>query len=454
MPFDMSEDSLPTAVFSQDDSHKADSRYLPAAIQIAQQLVRDAVPVGRGVTWEGDEIVGDEDDHSIVRMRVGSDLYGGMSGIAWFLGHIAPFETSGRFASTAFKAMSAAIAEARNSLQSRTFSLLSGSTGTALAAIEVADRLKLPRLRHSALSLVKKTCDLIAREPIQEIDLIGGAAGIVIGLLAIHRRCGDPVLLNTCRIVCEDLLQRARHEWWGNSWSESDTAPALCGLGHGMSGVGWVLAEMAWAAGEQRYLAAAHDAFRYERSWFSPQRCAWPDLRDPKEQSIADGTWPGWMTAWCHGALGIGAVRLRLYEVSRDMTSLAEASAAIQAARFLVMQAGVGLQAGQLSDVTLCHGLGGAAELFLLACEVFDSRDHLRAARQVGHLCLNIYAHNGKMWTCGLHGAEHVPGLFLGLAGIGTTLLRMHDLSAIGSPILPGRLPHVTSTITHNKAKL
>jgi lantibiotic modifying enzyme len=210
---------------------------------------------------------------------------------------------------------------------------------------------------------------------------------------------------------------------------------------------------MAWAVGEQRYLTAAHEAFRYERSWYSPERCAWPDLREPKKQSMADGAWPGWMTAWCHGALGIGAVRLRLYEASRDMTALAEASAAIQAARLMVMQAGAGLQAGQVSDVTLCHGLGGAAELLLLAYEVFDLHDHLRAARQVGRLCLNMYAHNGQTWSYGLHGAEHVPGLFLGLAGIGTTLLRLHDPSAIGSPLLPGRLPDVTSATTPSQAK-
>ena len=437
----------------QEGSRAADSPYLSAAIDIARQLVRDALPAGSGVTWEGDEIVGDEDDHTIVRMRVGSDLYGGAAGIAWFLGHIAPFDPSGAFADTAAKAMSAAIAGARKSLQSRTFSLLSGSTGTALAAIEVADRLKLVRLRRSVLLLVRETCELIAREPMHEVDLIGGAAGIIVGLLAIHRRCGDPVLLDTCRILCEGLLQCARHEWWGDSWPESDTIPALCGLGHGMSGVGWALAETAWATGEQHYLAAAREAFRYERSWFSPLRCAWPDLREPKEQSIADGTWPGWMTAWCHGALGVGAVRLRLYQASGDMTALGEASAAIQAARLTVMHAGVELQAGHVSDVTLCHGLGGAAELLLLAYEVFGLPEHLRAARQVGRLCLNIYAHNSQAWTCGLRDARYVPGLFLGFAGIGAALLRLHDPAAIGSPLLPGRLPFGTSAATSSQAK-
>ncbi len=441
------------AILPHGDARAVDSSYLSVAIDIARQLVHDALSARPGVTWEGEDIVGDEEEHSIVRMRVGPDLYGGAAGIARFLGHIAPFDSSGAFACTAAKAMRVAILGARKNLQSRTFSLLNGTTGTALTAIELADRLNLVRLRNSALLLVRETCDQIAEEPFHEVDLISGAAGIIIGLLAIYRRSGELVLLDTCRMLCEELLQHARHEWWGSSWPESEPGPALCGLAHGMSGVGWAMAEMAWAVGEPRYLAAAHEAFRYERSWYSPERCAWPDLRDPKKQSIADGAWPGWMTAWCHGALGIGAVRLRLYEASGDMTAFAEASAAIQSARLMVIQAGVALQAGHVSDVTLCHGLGGAAELFLLAHEVFNLHDHLRAARQVGRLCLNIYARNGRTWTYGLRDAEHVPGLFLGLAGIGTTLLRLYDPSAIGSPLLPGRLPNGTSTATSSQVK-
>jgi hypothetical protein len=53
----------------------------------------------------------------------------------------------------------------------------------------------------------------------------------------------------------------------------------------------------------------------------------------------------------------------------------------------------------------------------------------------------------------GLTGAKNVPGLMIGLAGIGTWLLRLHDPARIGSPLLIGRPaqglingPVVTST--------
>src|SRR5262245_18039785 len=108
--------------------------------------------------------------------------------------------------------------------------------------------------------------------------------------------------------------------------------------------------------------------------------------------------------------------------MTRDDSTLAEATAAIQAARTIVLHAGPALQRGEAADVTLCHGLAGAAELCLLAYEVLGHEDHWRAARRVADLCLAIHARNGA-WTVGLRGATDVPGLFVGFAGIGAMLL-------------------------------
>jgi lantibiotic modifying enzyme len=93
---------------------------------------------------------------------------------------------------------------------------------------------------------------------------------------------------------------------------------------------------------------------------------------------------------------------------------------------------------GLAADVTLCHGLGGVLDLLLLAHEVTGERDHLLAARRVADLCLAIRVANGGRWTVGLQGAEVIPGLFTGLAGIAVLLLRAHDPQAVSSPMLPG----------------
>jgi len=288
-----------------------------------------------------------------------------------------------------------------------------------------------------------------------DTDLISGSSGIVIALLSVHRRAAHDGLVGACRAICEQLIGIRQPKLVGCGWPASDAAPdapPLCGLGHGASGSAWALAETAWATGDRHLLGVAREALRYERGWFSSERCAWPDLRLAAAESAGAENWPGWTTAWCHGAIGIGAVRLRLFEIGHEMNALAEASAAIQAARSLAVQAGAALAQGVASDVTLCHGLGGAIELALLAAEVLELEDHLRAARRIGDLCLNIHRLNGQRWTCGLRNADKVPGLFLGLAGIGVTMMRLHDPTLIGTPMLAGRLPRPRRAGPHGPA--
>src|SRR5690606_36628662 len=98
-----------------------------------------------------------------------------------------------------------------------------------------------------------------------------------------------------------------------------------------MSGIGWALAETAWATDDDDLRSLAGEALRYERSFFSPVLSAWPDLRGVSR--TADPAPASWTNAWCHGAIGIGAVRLRIYEATGDLSALADASAAVQAAR-------------------------------------------------------------------------------------------------------------------------
>jgi Lantibiotic modifying enzyme len=427
-------------------SSQGNAPYLRAATAVAKQLVADAISVGSGSTWVGDDLQGESPETStLVREPVGPSLYSGAAGIAWFLGHLATEDDSEGFARTAISGLSYALSEANGTLDDMTLSLHGGATGVALAAVEVGACLENRELFHAGTSLAGRIAKLIGTGYVaSEVDLMGGAAGIVIGLLAIYRRTAEEQLVNACKTACHAIISNRRTDCWGSSWSPPHARKpdglGLCGLGHGASGIALALAEMAWITGEARFWSVAEDAFLYERSWFSRDTCAWPDLREPAS-SAPDETYPAaWTTAWCHGALGIGAARLRVYEMTQDLTALAEASAAIHSARGLAAQAGMLLRSGSLVDVTLCHGLTGAVELMLMAHEVSGHFDHYRAARTVGDTCLSIFKRNGGKWTCGLQKANDIPGLFLGSAGVGVTMMRLHDHSMIGSPLLAGRM--------------
>lgn len=432
----------PTSFQLPDQSGMSLSPYLAAAAAIGKQLVADAVPQAIGVTWEGDHLIGSsEADSTVVHGLVGPNLYGGAAGIAWFLGHLAAATSSPEFARLSIAGLQFALAESLRNLGLNELSLYSGGAGVALASAEVASRLGVPPLAEAALALAQRISETVVGQAAElpECDLIGGLAGIAVGLVGMHRLFGDALLLDAARATCKEIVNRAEVAWWGCSWPDSRNTPGLCGLGHGASGIGWALAETAWVTRDARLMEVADEAFRYEGSWFSRERCAWPDLRQAET--------PAWTTAWCHGALGIGAVRLRLFEVTAKDSALADASAAIQAARTLAVHAGHELAKGIPSDVTLCHGLGGAVELILLANEILGGTEHGRAARRIADLCLKICTANDGRWTNGLQGASQVPGLFLGQAGIGVMMMRIHDSSSIGSPLLAGCRCQVKSGI-------
>lgn len=417
-----------------------ESPYLTAARAIADDLAASATRSDAGVCWHGDDLAGTTpEDAVVVHGPVGPALYSGSAGMAWFLGHLAAATGDRLVARTAVEALQAALVEARTST---TTSLFSGRTGIAWAAVDVAQRLGVPDLARDALALARQVADDLEQWPDErrDNDLLAGLAGVVIGLLAISQRVSARRLSDAAAVAASQLASASTRDAFGAHWPDpsDETAPGLCGLGHGASGAAWALAEAGWSAGAPDVTPLVQEALRYERGWFSPERCAWADLRGA-HQGGTRHDWPAWTSAWCHGAFGIGAFRWRLYEKTRDRTALAEASASIEAARTLVAHARQALRAGIVSDVTLCHGLGGAIELMLLAYEVTGERDHLVAARRAGDLCLAIRDANQRRWTVGLRKARHVPGLFTGLAGIGVTMLRLHEISAVASPMLPGR---------------
>jgi lantibiotic modifying enzyme len=430
------------------------SPFLSVATAIGEQLVGRAKPAPGGIGWTGDDLLGsDAANLQVVHRPIGPDLYGGVAGIGWYLGHLAAVTDSATFADTSLSALQTALSQA--GVEQNALSLYTGATGVALATIVVADRLNVPELARQAAALAHEIALALRRsEPAPETDLLVGSSGIIIGLLAIYRRRPDPEVLETCRFLCQRLASTAHHAWWGTSWPDSAPGPALCGLGHGMSGIGWALAETAWATDDNDLRVLASEAFRYERSFFSPVRGAWPDLRGVAESD--DAALTSWTSAWCHGAIGIGAVRLRVYEATGDLSALADASAALQTARATIVQTARDSAHGMVRDVTLCHGIGGIAELFLLAGEVFAAEDHHRAAGRVGELMLAMFEANGREWPFGLPDTHDIPGLFLGLAGIGVTMLRLHDTAAIGSPMLAGRKPAAatpTSEFAHQDVK-
>jgi lantibiotic modifying enzyme len=424
----------------------APGRLLDAALDAADTLAGSALVDGDEVRWVAEVVTGLRDGVAILgHGDVGTTLYDGSAGIALALAAAARSAQGGRpdaaprLAAIAAPAARTALAGIGTRTAPR--GLFDGGTGVALAALRVGLLLSDADLVDRAAAAARDAAgDLVAdvRRPgaDPEPDLIGGVAGDVLGLLQVGRIVGDPGFLVAAREAAGFLAEAAVPQTWGGAWRTGAAradGPPLLGFSHGAAGIALALEEVAQQVDDARLRQAAREGIEYERGWYDPDAVNWPDLR----QEGVDDNAAGALRAWCHGALGIGIARMRTAVLTGEPLALAEASGALQAARDEVVAAGSALHAGQARDVTPCHGLAGAVEVFLVAARAFDEPAHARAASRAATLLVAMREAAGT-WPCGLPGAGEVPGLMTGVAGVVLTLLRATNAGTLATPLLPG----------------
>lgn len=414
-----------------------DRPFLAGALEIARRLHDSHLADRWGPTWEGDDLLGDRPDTaSVVRQAIGPDLYGGRAGIGWFLVHAGVEGGERRFTRLGLAALAAALAVTNGGGDA---SLYSGRLGVLLAARQAAKRAGAgagsPDDAAAAAGLAKEVdgavpdwCEQLSHTPVPDTsDLLGGAAGQLWGLHLLQegRRCVLPAAAELARRL--HASARRRGAGLGADWPERTASVGLCGMAHGNSGIALGLLAAAAMLRQPRHARLADAACALERARFDASEANWPDLREGQRS---------FMQAWCHGGIGIGVHRLVWHRATKRLDALAEAGVGLAGARAVVMAAGHAVGRGETLDITPCHGLAGAVDLFVLAHSFSGQAEHTLAAARSAQLLLQAL-HSGK-WRPGLAGTTWVPGLMVGLAGAGACLLRVHRDSAIGSPLLAG----------------
>jgi lantibiotic modifying enzyme len=182
----------------------------------------------------------------------------------------------------------------------------------------------------------------------------------------------------------------------------------------------WALLRLAAATAEPRFRATALEAIAHERTLFSAERGNWWDLRD-----VGPGGTPGHcVTAWCHGAPGIGLARLDTLGTLDDAEVRAEIGAAVDAT----------IRTGFGDAHALCHGDLGNVELVARAARALgDERLRDRADRIARGVVDDVRASG---WQCGNPMRVQSPGLMTGLAGIGYGFLRLAAPERVPSVLL------------------
>jgi type 2 lantibiotic biosynthesis protein LanM len=392
------------------------SVFIAEADWIAEELSRYAIRRGPGAAWIGLDCLGDAEAFQLVCL--GSELYNGVSGIALFLA--AHAVVTGRWSSAELGL--AGVSYLRKNLKSRNAARMARSLGIGAAtglgsivySLAVISRLlnddDLLSDAHVAARLF--TDELIAAD--RQLDVIGGSAGAILGLLRLYRDSQSEDVLNRAIKCGEHLMAQDRlgpaglRSWVGQG---SGNRP-LNGMSHGAAGFAYALALLASASGRENFAQAASECIAFENSTYDAGHHNWPDLR-------GDGQ-PSWPCQWCHGATGIGLARIAMAKRGgMDPNTLAND----------IQNAVEGATKGWPSGVdTLCCGTLGSIEFFCEASSVLGRKDLGEiAARRLMSVLERAASSGDYRWNSGKRNFN--LGLFRGLAGVGYTSLRQADNS-------------------------
>jgi type 2 lantibiotic biosynthesis protein LanM len=390
----------------------AKKTFAAEADRIAQELSRCAIRRGPGAAWIGLDWLGDAEVFQLVCL--GPDLYNGVSGIALFVA--AHAAVTGRKPSAELAI--AGVAHLRKNLKSRGAARMARSLGvggaTGLGSIVYALTVMSKMLRddslladaHVAAALFSD--GLIAAD--KQLDVIGGSAGGILGLLRLYRDSHSADVLNRAIKCGEHLIAQSRlGPEGGRSWVGQGLGKrALNGMSHGAAGFAYALDSLAAATGREDFAAAAAECIAFEDSTFDAGRNNWPDLRGEGE--------PSWPCQWCHGAPGIGLARIAMIRKKGRGQLKDDVARAVE-----------GAAKGWPGSVdTLCCGTLGNVEFICEAAASLGRKDLGElAARRLLSVIENAASAGDYRWNSGQ--GKFNLGLFRGLAGVGYTALRQVD---------------------------
>ena len=356
---------------------------------------------------------------------LGPDVYAGTAGVALFLAEL--FERTGEeeFRTTARGAIRQALWKSDDRRLQLNNGFYSGRVGIAFAAARVGSLTDDDRLTNAAGRLASRTASRWA--PDEKLDVVSGSAGAVAPLLQLANLPGGGTLEGLTTVLAVELAASATKrdgKWsWDNDRASGDGfgSTPLCGMAHGASGMGLALIEVGSRFHRDDLIEGGIAAFAYEDDLYDVDQGNWPDLREhpwASDRKPARAQNPS-MTAWCHGAAGIGLARLRALQLLPEHSSVlrlgVDRAIAAAESRFAMLPLDV--------DASPCHGRAGVAETLLYASEVLGDPSHAQGAVEMWHRVLD-QRDADEPWPSGVASGRNNPSLMLGTAGVGYALLR------------------------------
>ena len=252
-------------------------------------------------------------------------------------------------------------------------------------------------------------------------DMIGGVGGLLGPLAQTLRDDPDVAGWDLLERATEHLLAAQKTD---GGWQGQLSARPLTGLAHGAAGCGLALLEAGTTLQRPDVVDAGARAFAYEASVYDRQRANWPDFREGGGAT---------MTAWCHGAPGIGLTRMRAVQLApahRDAPRWRE-----------------DLDVAMTTTTTdplpahdhLCCGLSGRAAILRVVGRATGEAQWLAASDAITQQILIRYRQSGHVALPTSDPRNPVtssPGLMMGMAGVVAHLVSLGRDEDLGGWLL------------------
>lgn len=375
-----------------------------SAYAIGRFLLNEGMPHQNGTIWPLFKF--DGVDRTYLE-PTNSSLYDGYLGIYLFLAHLQQRFTELCQRELIINQAQAQLHQAINNFSDHDGCGITGLGGMLYSLSQLA---KLWPQQEWIKQYGQRALQLI--EPFSADDdnagIIDGSAGAILSLLSYYHHTGVQHTLDVACCFGDSLLRnfnRNHQPGWQTYGDE-----VLSGFAHGNAGIGFALMQLAQAANNEKFSQCAAAALEFESSQYKAEIGNWPDKRLAAD--IEKKNWA--MTAWCHGAVGIGMSRLALANdgdlpefISRDI----DRSLTHLLAQPIIKSEG------------LCHGNFGNFELLMMAKQrglLTDEQEQQRLSLIVEQIKFinkeGLTHHNPELFT---------PfSLMNGWAGVGYQLLR------------------------------
>jgi hypothetical protein len=428
-----------------------------AVTNIANELLAKRKVSPQGFYWENTTV---ETISLEIINKFTPDLYNGNAGIVWFFTELYKVHPAPQYLETITGAVNHLMAEALQP-QHSSYSFYTGKLGLVYLLLQVHTITNDKSYLQKAVQLTVDCPSLtsLRQEPRVIFDLLSGIAGAALVLAHLYAVSNDKTVYGILQEYTVFLLENTRLAKKGFFWDQSENQILpIAGFSHGAGGIGYVLFQLGHYFKNDTLIWCGKQAYSYENSLYNHEMNNWPDYRqgisDDKgfERAIAayDNNRnyflePKEMTAWCHGAPGIGLCRIGTAGFHADAVFHADIDRAIAKTVSDMQQFGFDTQR-EFLNYGLCHGFGGNALLLYEAdqykgqSQYEDLRFEIAMAAMAQKKQKGYYRSGYSMLK-----DKEAEGLLLGTAGIGCFLLSFLNNNNFNNILLPQLPTHVNN---------